>query len=263
MSLIDLARLRQCLGTSACRFDVDALDACDSTNSEAMRRAAAGQASGTVVVADVQHAGRGRRGRHWLSAPADSLTFSVIWRFDPRTTPLSGLSLSVGVAIVRALASLGIADVGLKWPNDVLRRDAGGWRKLAGVLVELSTDRRGVAAVIGIGLNLNAPEGDLDQPATGLGDAGQPAPDRHVLLAALLSELAAVLDAFSSAGFACIADEWSARHAFAGESVRILEDGRQQLAGVCRGVDGEGALLVEVGGRIERCLSGDVSVRLS
>lgn len=263
MSLIDLARLRQCLGAAACRFDVDALDACDSTNSEAMRRAAAGQASGTVVVADIQHAGRGRRGRRWLSAPADSLTFSIVWRFDPRAISLSGLSLAVGVAIVRALSSLGLADVGLKWPNDILRRDAGSWRKLAGVLVELTTDRRGVAAVIGIGLNLVAPEGELDLPAAGLGDVGRPAPDRHVLLAALLIELAAVLDAFTADGFAAFADEWSAQHAFADEPVRILEDGRELLAGICRGVDREGALLVEVGGRIERCLSGDVSVRLT
>lgn len=264
MSLIDLGRLRQCLGAAACRFDVDALDACDSTNSEAMRRAAAGVAGGTVVVADTQHAGRGRRGRTWLSAPADSLTFSLIWRFDPRATALSGLSLAVGVAIVRALASLGVEGVGLKWPNDILRRDTAGWRKLAGVLVELSTDRRGVAAVIGIGINLAAPAGELDQPAAGLGDAGRPAPDRHVLLAALLAELAGVLDRFASEGFAAFADEWSAQHAFAGEPVRILEDARELLTGTCRGVDGEGALRVErADGRIERCLSGDVSVRLS
>lgn len=263
MSLIDLGRLRQCLGPAACRFDVDALDVCDSTNSEAMRRAAAGQASGTVIVADAQHAGRGRRGRAWLSAPADSLTFSLIWRFDPRATPLSGLSLAVGVAIVRALVSLGVEEVGLKWPNDILRRDAASWRKLAGVLVELTTDRRGVAAVIGIGLNLATPTGELDQLAAGLGDAGRPPPERHVLLAALLAELAGVLDRFAGDGFAAFADEWSAWHAFADAPVRILEDGRELLAGLCRGVDREGALLVESAGRIERCLSGDVSVRLS
>lgn len=263
MPLIELGRLRQCLGPAACRFDVDALDVCDSTNSEAMRRVAAGQASGTVIVADSQSAGRGRRGRSWLSAPADSLTFSLVWRFDPRNTPLSGLSLAVGVAIVRALATLGYADVGLKWPNDILRRDATGWRKLAGVLVELTTDRRGVAAVIGIGLNLRAPAADLDQPVAGLADACGPAPDRHVLLAALLGELAGGLDRFATDGFAAFVDAWTAGHAFAGETVRLLEDGRELLAGTCRGVDAEGALLIETDGGVERCLSGDVSVRRS
>ena len=265
MPRIDLSRLRQCLGQAACRFDVDVLDACDSTNSEVMRRATAGAAAGTVVVADTQRAGRGRRGRSWLSSPDDSLTFSVLWRFDPRTTPLSGLSLAVGVASARALASLGVDGVALKWPNDILRRSAAGWGKLAGVLVELSTDRRGVAAVIGIGLNLAPPAaaGAIELPVAGLAATGAAAPDRHVVLAAMLAELVAVLDRFAVDGFAPFIDDWSACHAFAGEPVRLLEDGQPRLAGICRGVDREGALLVEVDGRIERCLAGDLSVRWS
>lgn len=264
MPLIDLGRLCQCLGSAACRFDVDALAACDSTNSEALRRAAAGAASGTVVVADSQSAGRGRRGRHWLSSPAGSLTFSLVWRFDPQVTPLSGLSLAVGVAIARALTSLGCPGVALKWPNDVMRREVGEWRKLAGVLVELSSDRRGVAAVIGIGINLVAPPAAaIGQPAAGLATDGRPAPDRHALLGALLAELASVLDRFAADGFAAFAGDWSARHAFADAPVSVLEDGRTVLAGTCRGVDAEGALLVEVDGRLERCLAGDVSVRRS
>lgn len=266
--LIDLDRLRHCLGPVAHRLDVDALDSCASTSSLLLERTAGGAASGSVIVVDAQTAGRGRRGRVWLSAPEASLTFSLLWRFDSQT-PLAGLSLAVGVAVARALASLGVAGVGLKWPNDILRREGGkgtgSWGKLAGVLIELSSDRRGVAAVIGVGINLAAPPDSaaLDFPATGLAMAGAAPPERHVLLAALLSELVAVLDVFAGAGFAAFSEEWSRCHAFAGETVRVLEEQREVVLGVCRGADLDGALLVETRDGMMRCLSGDVSLRLA
>ena len=101
MTLLDPVRLKAALGALAVRFDVDALDRCASTNDEIARRAAANAPSGTVVVADRQSAGRGRRGRHWLSAPESSLTFSMLWRFGGSPSALSGLSLAVGVALAR------------------------------------------------------------------------------------------------------------------------------------------------------------------
>ena len=99
MALLDPVLLKSRLGLLAGRFDVDALDECDSTNSELMRRAESGAPSGTVIVADRQTAGRGRRGRSWLSAPESSLTFSLLWRFSGPLARLSGLSLAVGVAV--------------------------------------------------------------------------------------------------------------------------------------------------------------------
>jgi BirA family biotin operon repressor/biotin-[acetyl-CoA-carboxylase] ligase len=92
---------------SAGRFDVDALDECDSTSSELMRRAERGAPSGSVVVADRQSAGRGRRGRSWLSSPESSLTFSLLWRFPGNAASLSGLSLAVGVGLAQAMENLG------------------------------------------------------------------------------------------------------------------------------------------------------------
>ena len=261
--LMDVDRLRQCLGPVGHRVDVDVLADCSSTSSVLLERAVLGAASGSVLVADRQTAGRGRRGRVWLSAPETSLTFSLLWRFDPRQTPLAGLSLAIGVGVKRALDALGVDGVALKWPNDVLRRRADGLGKLAGVLIELSTDRRGVAAVIGVGINLDVPpdHAGLEFPAAGLAQPGQVAPDRHAVLAALLGELVDVLDRFSRDGFAVFLDEWSRAHAFAGERVRLLEDGRETVAGLCRGVDADGALLVETVDGTVRCLSGDVSVR--
>lgn len=261
MPLIDPARIQPLLGQCAGRFDVDSLDHCDSTNSELMRRAEGGAPSGTVVVADCQSAGRGRRGRSWLSSAPGSLTFSLLWRFSGPATALSGLSLAVGVAVAQALEGLGAAHVRLKWPNDVLLERDGGFAKLAGILVELSSDRRGTQAVIGIGLNLVRPEGDLPQPAAGLAEDLATLPDRHVILAGLLLALAAVLDRFAAGGFAALQSEWQCRHAWQDQPVQLIDAGAVEGEGICLGADSDGALLVETPVCIKRFLSGDLSLR--
>ena len=261
MPLIDLVQLKARLTEVAGRFDVDALDACDSTSSELLRRAEAGAPAGTVIVADVQTAGRGRRGRQWLSSPDCSLTFSVLWRFPGSMARLGGLSLAVGLALVRALENLGGRGIGLKWPNDLLLATAEGQAKVAGVLVELASDRRGCQAVIGIGLNLNRPSGELPQPAAGLEQAGLAGMDRHRLLAAVLRELAEVLDQFAEAGFAALRGQWQQRHVWQGQRVLILGEGDSPLAGTCLGVDEDGALLLDTAAGVQRIYSGDVSLR--
>ncbi|HRE18136.1 MAG TPA: biotin--[acetyl-CoA-carboxylase] ligase [Rhodocyclaceae bacterium] len=261
MPLIDPVQLRPLLTACAGRFDVDALDEIDSTSSEVMRRGDAGAPSGLVVVADRQTAGRGRRGRHWVSAPEDSLTFSLLWKFAGTAPQLAGLSLAVGVAVASALEVLGVSGVGLKWPNDILLQGAAGDAKLGGVLVELSGDRRGTQAIIGIGLNLRAPPGELRYPAAGLEQALAPLPDRHVLLAAMLQALADVLDRFAAEGFAAVQTEWQIRHVWQGRPVVLLENEQPQLQGICRGADADGALLIETAAGVERCLAGDLSLR--
>ena len=261
MPLIDLVLLKARLAEVAGRFDVDALDACDSTSSELLRRADAGVPAGTVIVADRQLAGRGRRGRQWQSAPESSLTFSVLWRFPGNMARLGGLSLAVGVALVRALEGLGARGVGLKWPNDLLLVTAEGQAKVAGVLVELASDRRGCQAVIGIGLNLLQPSGELPQPAAGLAQAGLPGVDRHLLLATILRELADVLDHFAADGFAALRPQWQQRHVWQGQLVRILGEAEPPLVGTCLGVDEDGALLLDTAAGRQRIYSGDVSLR--
>lgn len=250
----DLAAIARFLGPQARRFDVDLLPVCDSTNAVLLARAEAGAPSGSVVVAATQTAGRGRRGRAWFSAPGDSLTFSLLWRFAPGTAP-AGLSLAVGLALTRALAKLGAGEAALKWPNDLLKDG----RKLGGILVELVS---GVphAAVIGIGLNLRLPAAmpeELRRRSAALDAAVDP--DR--LLAAILAELLAVLEIFAAQGFAALRGEWRAHHAFENQPVRLLSDFAPPRAGICRGIDDDGALLLEVDGRIERILSGELSLR--
>lgn len=260
--LIDPLRLIPLLGEAAGRFDVVSVAECESTNTVLMDRAADGAPSGAVLVADRQTAGRGSRGRRWMAFPEASLTFSVLWGFPGGIERLSGLSLAVGVAVVRALEACGAAGVGLKWPNDILF----GHAKLGGILVELHADPDSAKAVVGIGLNLRLPEtiGEPSVaalPAAALEQVVTPLPERHVLFAALLRELARTFDVFGGAGFAGLREDWHARHAWQGRPVRLLREGRVEKEGVCEGADADGALLVRTADGVERCLSGDVSLR--
>ena len=250
-----IAAIASALGPLARRFDVDVLDTCASTNAELLARADAGAASGTVLVANEQTAGRGRRGRTWIASPGDSLTFSLLWRFAPGTAP-AGLSLAVGLAVARALRKVGAGDTALKWPNDILRNR----RKLGGILVELLPGAPH-AAVIGIGINLHLPAAmppDLRAASAAL---ELPATDESTLYAALLTELLAALEQFAAAGFAALRDEWVARHAFQDAPVLLSADFAVPREGICRGVDTDGALLFETAAGIERVLSGEVSLR--
>jgi len=261
MSLIDPVLLKARLANQAGRFDVDALDECDSTSSELMRRAERGAPSGSVIVADRQSAGRGRRGRSWLSSPESSLTFSLLWRFPGNAASLSGLSLAVGVGLAEAMENLGAQGVCLKWPNDVLLRAGDDFAKLAGILIELSSDRRGTQAIIGIGLNLSPPTGDLPQPAAGLSQACPQTIDRHDALAAILGQLAEVLDTFTVNRFFGLKMKWQHYHAWQDQAVKILGEGEAPKCGRCLGVDDDGALLLDTPAGIERIFSGDVSLR--
>lgn len=253
----DLAALTRALGSHARRFDADWLAECDSTNRVLMARAEAGAPSGSVIIAGWQTAGRGRLGRAWLSAPDDSLTFSLFWRFAPRTAP-AGLSLAVGLAVAAALEKLGVgrtAGLALKWPNDLLL----GSQKLGGILVELLPGAPH-AAVIGIGLNLRLPDAMPDEIKTQA--AALPVVvTAESLLGAVLIELASVLDRFAVGGFAALREAWLAWHAHTDRYVSLLAANAPSRHGRCRGVAEDGALLLEVDGRIERILSGDVSLR--
>lgn len=260
--LIDPSRLAEPLAEARGRFHVVALAECASTNTVLLRLAEDGAPSGTVVVTDRQTAGRGSRGRTWMASPESSLTFSVLWAFPGGLERLSGLSLAVGVAVVQALGHCGAAGVQLKWPNDVLY----GHAKLGGILVELHADEQGAKAVIGIGLNLRLPESIgapsvAALPAAALEQIVADLPERHLLFSHLLRALAETFDRFVSGGFAAVRADWHACHAWQDRPVRLLREGRVDKEGVCEGADLDGALLVRTVEGIERCLSGDVSLR--
>lgn len=253
-SPLSIPRIAAALGALAPQFDVDVLSECDSTNARLLTRAEAGAGSGTVVAAERQSAGRGRMGRAWFSAPDDSLTFSLLWRF-PRGTQVGGLSLAVGVALAETLSSVGVPGVALKWPNDVLL----GGRKLAGVLIELVPGAP-QAAVIGIGLNLRLPA-SMPEELRALAAAPEVDLPRNELLARLLSALHGALNEFAVGGFAALRDRWLGYCAHLDAPVRVISEFAVPVEGRCMGVDVDGALLLETAVCVQRILSGDVSLR--
>lgn len=229
-------------------------DECASTNTLLREQAEAGAPSGKVLVAKRQTAGRGRCGRVWQSSPEGSLTFSVLYTGGKGV--LSGLSLAVGLALLRALEKLGGRALRLKWPNDLLCRKNGGDAKLAGVLIE----RAGDMTIIGIGLNLKAP--DLPGQATaGLEDCLEMPVEKPALLAAIVGELDLMWADFGARGFAPLRADWQARHVWQGKSVRLVEEGRVLAEGICRGVADNGALLLAAADGERAFWAGDLSLR--
>ncbi len=263
-TLIDPKRLSALLGPIGARFDVISLSECSSTSTLLMEHAREGARSGTVIVADRQAAGRGSRGRSWTSSPEASLTFSIMWSFPGGPERLSGLSLAVGVAIAQGLESCGAAPIALKWPNDVLYENA----KLVGILIELYMEEGKTVAVIGIGINLRKLENNGSTHAAALPFAAleqivPELPERHLLFARQLTSLSETFDRFAAGGFAALREQWQARHAWQDKPVRLLRDNHVEKEGICLGTDTDGALLIRTDEGISRCLSGDVSLRMS
>lgn len=235
----------------------------DSTSSELARRIPVLDDL-AFVMAETQSAGRGRRGRTWLSPPGMNLYLSVLKRFDSGFASLSGLSLAVGVMLIRALDDLGIRTAGLKWPNDVLAGNA----KLAGVLVELSGEYSGpCAAIIGVGLNIRLPDSlheRAGQPITDLAalSGGQP-PGRNRVAAAVVASLTEGLRSFERHGFAAFAAEYRASDLLQGQPLRVI-DPRGEYNATGEGVDERGALRVRrATGEMVTVDSAEISVRRS
>ena len=251
-------------------------DSCDSTNRLLLSAAEAGASLGSVFVAREQVAGRGRRGREWLAAPGESLTFSLLWVFEPDPARLTGLPLVVGLSVVRALSGLPLRQVsdvqlGLKWPNDLLlARSDDTYAKVGGVLVEsaLRTGANGgkeLAVVIGIGLNC----GDstaiknlvLDQQVGSVTELCRDPVSPELLLNAVLDQLIVDLSSFGQHGFAPFCNAWNAVDLWRNRQVKICEQNEVLQEGSCRGVDADGALCIETLSGIKRIVSGDVSLR--
>lgn len=233
----------------------------DSTSSELQRRGA-GAADFSLVLAETQSAGRGRRGRPWLSPPGLNLYVSCLKRFDQGFAALGGLSLAIGVIVMRTLETLGIGGTGLKWPNDILTAQG----KLGGILVELSGEYQGpCAAVVGIGLNLRltpALREQAGQPASDLASLTQDAPpDRNRVAATLIAALVEGLQQFERDGFAGFLDEY-ARHDLLKDQPLQLSGALGLFEGVGAGVDARGALQVRLhDGSLRQVDSAEVTVR--
>ena len=219
----------------------------DSTQSHVFALAAQEAPDGTVVVADVQTAGRGRRGRLWRAEPGTSLLVSILVRPRLPTAMLSLLSPTTAVAVAETLADAGVP-ARIKWPNDVLARG----RKIAGILLE---SRVGAAPVVAVGIGVNLLQhgfdADLEARATSAYLETGRALDRGALLTALLGRFARWRTRLETEGFPPVRERWLSLSDTVGDAVSV--DG---VSGVARDLDAEGALLVDDGRTVHRMMAG-------
>lgn len=258
---LDAAQIEAHLGAAKSALHMQIVDEAPSSNALLMQRAGQGAASGSVLAVEWQTAGRGRLGRAWRSGLGNALTFSLLWRFEKGLSALSGLSLGVGVATLRALQELGVSTAGLKWPNDVLLPEG----KLAGILLEAQGDMLGPSAVVvGIGLNLSLPlaaREQIDQPVSDLAQCGIQLSERNRVLGVLLKHQVRMLQEFSQHGFAPLHAEWERYHLLQQRSAHLLMPDGSSVTGIVRGVSDDGALRLETAQGVQIFNAGEISLR--
>jgi BirA family transcriptional regulator, biotin operon repressor / biotin---[acetyl-CoA-carboxylase] ligase len=267
---VDLLEKAVILGSmpSAARERVERLDvllSVDSTNRHVAESPDVSPGHVQVCVAELQNAGRGRRGRTWIAPFGTGICMSLGWQFAEAPPTFSALSLAVGVAAVNAFRRLGIEGVGLKWPNDLIWQN----RKLGGILIEMRGESAGPAiVVIGIGINMHMPATVrlklAEQQAALVADVHEimrdRTPTRNVVIGALVDEAAKMLTTFTQRGFEPFAEEWRRLDTLADAHVKIIS-GTETTFGTARGVEVDGTLVVDVNGQLRRFVSGEVSLR--
>jgi BirA family transcriptional regulator, biotin operon repressor / biotin---[acetyl-CoA-carboxylase] ligase len=230
-----------------CVLNVQRFAEIDSTNAEALRQlksiAEGEHCAPSALIAESQTAGRGRRGRAWLSKPGAGLYLSLVRTFSLKPDALQGLSLVVGLAVQSALTLLGASKIKLKWPNDIIHEG----RKLGGILLELRQVGDLSHVVMGIGINLNLGEKELlsfDRPTVDLSRIIGGEIDKEALCVGLLNQLSEDIDRFIVHGFESFIVRWNEADYYLGKRVTVLQ-GQECLRGVSCGVDASGALMLK------------------
>ncbi|WP_430875268.1 bifunctional biotin--[acetyl-CoA-carboxylase] ligase/biotin operon repressor BirA [Gilliamella sp. G0441] len=211
--------------------------------------------SGDCCIAEFQSKARGRRGRQWFSPFGTNLYFSMYWRLEQGIAAAMGLSLVVGIVVTQTLRELSGQDIKVKWPNDLYLND----QKLAGILVELAGKTGDCAhVVIGIGVNLNMTNPDtniVNQKWANLGNI-----NRNLLVAKIAKTLRENLEKFEKNGLAFFIDDWNHLDNFIHRPVKLLI-GDEVIRGIAKGINDQGALLLEQDGKIEAYIGGEISLR--
>lgn len=235
---------------------VEVFDEIDSTNAEALRRLKAGADNDTLLVARSQTAGRGRRGRQWLSPQDAGVYLSLIRKFAGSPSGLQALSLVTALSVVEALVAEGANKLQLKWPNDILVDN----RKLSGILLEMHTASEATDLVFGIGINLDLPaevRSKVDRPVTDLRSCLGRDVDGAQLVARVCRQLVDNLVIFEASGFAPFAPAWNALDRYLDRDI-VISDGRTERIGKSAGVDSDGSLLLRTPLGLERINGGEI-----
>jgi len=248
-------------------FQLEILDTIDSTNSHAMRliqqgklALQAGQYS--IHLAEQQSDGKGRRGRQWISPFGQNIYLTMVRLIDTGVIATEGITLVVGLAIIRALRELEIPRLGVKWPNDILVEG----KKLAGILLEISGDISGICQLtIGVGINVrNQPESmeQVDQPWTDLYQVTGKAMNRNLLVSQVMCHIMSALEEFESNGLKSFIGEWQDNDVMKDQQVELMTTG-SSVQGIARGISESGVLLLETDQGIQMVNGGEVSLRKS
>lgn len=253
--------LEQEVLNNALTTPVELIPIIDSTNQYLLDRVD-NLESGSVCLAEYQAKGRGRRGREWVSPFGSNLYLSMFWRLDAGMAAAMGLSLVVGVAIVEALEEIGLKGVKLKWPNDLYYQD----RKLAGILVEMS-GQAGAAAnlVIGMGMNLMMSESTegITQPWASLSEVAESQEiDRNQLAISMIKTLHNALADYEMQGMSGFVERWNRLDNFLGRPIKLIM-GPREVTGIAKGINEQGAVLLETEQGIESYIGGEISLRAS
>jgi BirA family biotin operon repressor/biotin-[acetyl-CoA-carboxylase] ligase len=271
LTLLDEKTIQRTLLELGQKNKVEVHNIIDSTNSYLLRRLPNQNHNLQVCLAEYQDSGRGRRGRKWISPFGSHIYMSMYWYLEQGMAAAMGLSVVSALAVSDAIKDLYKINVQLKWPNDIYF----GGVKLAGILIDLEGQAlEPCHCVIGIGLNINMPEKSaeqVDQPWTDLQevinknaangkqvDAG--VIDRDELAATLISKLTLRLKQHQSEGLTSMISEWAQQDFYLNKSVRLIT-GTREKKGICRGINNQGALLLEADGQISPIYGGEVSLR--
>lgn len=261
IELLDLAQISASL-QSASGAPVKLERIVTSTNDLMRERLQNGEAfsAGEVLLAEAQTAGRGRRGKQWYSPFATNLYLSMYWPLTQGMSAAMGLSIVIGTVLAEAVHSAGVADVALKWPNDVLVRN----KKLAGILIDLEGQAIDEAhAIIGVGVNFSMPDWlatPIDQAWTDLQSELNVKLNRNQWVADLITRLCDGLVVFDEQGLEPFINRWLEYDDLFERNV-TLTMGQKALHGVAKGIATDGALCVEIDGELKHFHAGEVSLR--
>ena len=260
LSLLNKDDIISLLPSNASLPEIEVHSLIDSTNSYLLRRLPNQLSQGQVCLAEFQSAGRGRRGRQWISPFGSQIYLSMYWHLEQGLSAAMGLSLVTALAVSDAIYSLTKIQVQLKWPNDVYL----GGVKLAGILIDLEGQALEAShSVIGIGINLNMPEQaakQIDQKWTDLQSHCKNSVDRNSLSAQLIHHLLKRLHQHQDEGLSVMLEEWHAQDFYLNKRVKLLT-GERTTKGICRGVNNQGALMLEIDGQVSPIYGGEVSLR--
>ncbi|EDZ65106.1 biotin-(acetyl-CoA-carboxylase) ligase [beta proteobacterium KB13] len=263
ISFFNIENIQRELGELNQFVNLELLNVIDSTN-KYLNTSANIKPHASVVIANIQTKGKGRRGRSWQASVGESLSMSILWKFDKGASGLSGLSLVVGVAIQRLMKKIGINNSFLKWPNDLLILEGDAYFKLAGVLIELQGDLESrCSAVIGVGLNYDLSSDilkNIDQPATNIKKYLNSDMDLNQLSAMLIKEIINALSEFENNGFLSVKEEWLSYNAFKEKTISFTKSGGEIITGQIVDIENDGALkILQNNGIHETLISGEVS----